>query len=106
MGLANASIFLADDGSMSSIFMFAIIGAIFLFVVILPARKEKKQKEEMVASLKKGDRVLLQCGLIGKIAQLKDETVVLDIDGTKMPFLRNTVANKYVEVKEGASEDK
>ncbi|MEZ6194359.1 MAG: preprotein translocase subunit YajC [Planctomycetota bacterium] len=85
-----------------SLMMWVVIAAIFIFVVVLPARKEKKAKEEMLAKLAKGDRVLLQCGLIGKIAQLRGtDVVVIEADGAKLSFLRTSVVGLYVQKDEG-----
>ena len=82
--------------------LFAIL-AVFLIIVVLPARKEKKNKELMLANLKKGDKVLLQAGAIGKIQQIKnDNTVIIDFDGTKIPFLKDTVVRVFSDKKEEA----
>ncbi len=67
------------------------IAIVWIFLVILPGRKEKKRKAEMLDSLKKGDRVLVQAGCIGRVIQTKDELVTLDFDGARIKFLRNTV---------------
>lgn len=85
--------------------LFLILGVVWLLVLIIPARKEKKRKEEMMAALKKGDRVLLTCGLVAKISSVKgDDVVVLDVDGTKMTFLKSSISGQYVQ-KDGATAD-
>ncbi|MEE9395100.1 MAG: preprotein translocase subunit YajC [Planctomycetota bacterium] len=82
-------------------FPFIAIIAVFLLVVVLPARKEKKAKANMLETLKKGDKVLLQAGMIGKIQQVKngDDTVVVDFDGTKIPFLKSTIIRVFNDKK-------
>ena len=84
--------FLADGGGLQQmLMMFLLIAVVWVFLVILPGRRERKAKEQMLANLKKGERVLVQAGIIGRVAQVKDDTVVLEFNGTKIPFLRNTV---------------
>ena len=82
--------FLQGDGP-NMMTMFIIIAGVWIFLVILPGRKEKKRKQEMLESLKKGDQVLMQSGVIGKVHSIKNERIVLEFDGTKIPFLRSTV---------------
>jgi len=59
--------------------------AIFYFLVIRPQQKQAKQHKEMVASLKKGDKIVTTGGLIGEVVKseedfikvkLNDETIV------------------------------
>lgn len=108
MTLSHSLLSFAAEGSgnSNSWMLFLILGVVWLFVLIIPARKEKKRKEEMLAGLKKGDRVLLNSGLVAKIANVKaDDMIVLDVDGTKMTYLKSSVANLYVQA-EGATEKK
>lgn len=70
-----------------------IIGVflIFYFVVIMPGRKEQKKRTAMQEGLKRGDRVLTQSGIIGRIGQNKGEEVTIEVDGAKIPMLRSTI---------------
>ncbi len=83
--------FLADDEGPGMLMILGPIALIWIFLVILPGRKEKKRKAEMLDNLKKGDRVLVQAGCIGKVVQTTGELVTLDFDGARIKFLRNTV---------------
>jgi preprotein translocase subunit YajC len=63
-------------GGVSSIapFVFqvvAIIG-IFYFIMIRPQQKQKKEHEERLRNLKRGDRVVTTGGIIGEVVHLKD----------------------------------
>ena len=75
----------------SQLILFGGILLIFIFVIILPGRKDRRRRAQMQSDLKKGDRVLVQAGLVGKVHNTKDEMVILDFDGTKIPFLKATV---------------
>jgi preprotein translocase subunit YajC len=41
---------------------------VFYFLLILPMRKERRQRMQMAASLKKGDRVIIQNAIVGTVA--------------------------------------
>ena len=71
-----------------------LIGAIFWFIVIAPERKQRREREAMLAALKKGDEVLTTGGLLGRITQVQDDVITLQVaDGVRMRFLRSAIGN-------------
>ena len=71
---------------------FAVIGALFYFVLIRPQSKEQKRRAAMLAELKKGDEVMTSSGLFGTIASLSDERVTLEVaKGVRLEFSRAAV---------------
>ncbi len=71
---------------------FIAIFAIFYFLLIRPQQKERKRREEMLASLKKGDRVVTAGGLVGTIVGLNEQTLTLKIaDSVRVECLRSAV---------------
>ena len=58
-----------------------IIGmvVIFWFLIIRPQMKRQKEHQEKVAGLKKGDQVVTQGGLVGKIVKVEDDYVHIDL---------------------------
>lgn len=58
---------------------FALIFVIFYFLLILPQKKQQKKIKEMINNLQKGDRVLLQSGMYGRIVEFKDNDVKIEI---------------------------
>lgn len=58
---------------------FALVLAIFYFVILLPMKKKQKKVEEFLNSLKVGDKVVTSGGLFGSIAKLGDQAVQLQI---------------------------
>ncbi len=63
---------------MSLLFLVAIIVIFYLFM-IRPQVKRQKELKNYRESLKKGDRVITTGGLYGKITDVKDNTVTLEI---------------------------
>ena len=73
---------------------FGLVFVIFYFLIIRPQNKKKKEAESMLKSLKKGDRVVTIGGIHGTIQSIKDDTVVLKIDGnTKLTFSRSAISS-------------
>ncbi len=74
---------------MTQIMFFAAIFAIFYFLLIRPQQKQKKEREAMIASVKKGDRVVTTSGLHGTVVGLNEQTVTLKVaDSVKLDFDR------------------
>lgn len=72
--------------------------AIMYFLIILPQQRQRKKTQEMLASLKSGDEVVTNGGIVGTIFAMNpdDDTIVLRIkpDGVKLRFARQSVAVK------------
>jgi preprotein translocase subunit YajC len=58
---------------------FALVLAIFYFVILLPMKNRQKKVADFLAGLKVGDKVVTTGGLYGSIAKLGDEAVQLQI---------------------------
>jgi preprotein translocase subunit YajC len=70
-----------------------LIFAIMYFLMIRPQQKRAKQHREMVAQLKKGDQVITQGGLIGKVTGVRDDELEVEIaTGVKVRVVRSTVS--------------
>ena len=50
-----------------------LIFAIMYFLLIRPQQKKVKEHQNMVAALRRGDQVVTQGGLIGKVTKVKEE---------------------------------
>jgi len=76
-----------------SLLPFVLIFAVFYFLVILPGRRQQKKKEAMIASLKKGDRVITSGGIHGTVAGVEEQTVLLKVsENTKIRVAKSAVA--------------
>ena len=63
---------------MDSMILLVAMIAVFYFLIIRPENKRKKQAETMRNSLKKGERITTICGMVGRIVQVNDTTVVFE----------------------------
>ena len=69
--------------------------AIFYFLLIRPQQKKNKQHREMIASLKKGDRVVSVGGLHGVITAINDDVVTMEIaPKVRVKVSRNSIAGR------------
>jgi len=56
-----------------------ILIAVMYFFIIRPQQKQNKERQQMLNSLEKGDRIVTAGGIHGKITSVKDETINLEI---------------------------
>src|SRR3972149_6943594 len=82
---------------MPQLLFFAAIFAIFYFLLIRPQQKQKRARERMLSSIKKGDRVVTTGGLHATVTRLNEQTVVLRVaDPVKLEVDRGAIG-KIVE---------
>jgi preprotein translocase subunit YajC len=76
----------------TQLLFFAAIFAIFYFLLIRPQQKQKADRQRMLDSLKRGDRVVTSSGLHGTITAISEQTVTLRVaDQVKLDFDRAAV---------------
>jgi len=70
-----------------------LIFVVFYFLLIRPQTKRAKEHKNMVKDLAKGDEVVTNGGLLGKITQVGDNFVVLQVsDGVEVKVQKSSVA--------------
>jgi preprotein translocase subunit YajC len=83
----------AGPSLMSNIILFGSIIAIFYFMIIRPQQKRAKERQKLIDSMKKGDKVVTSGGMYGTIAGLDDKTVLVQIaDNVKVKLDRGSIA--------------
>ena len=80
-------------GALTSFVPLILIFAIMYFLLIRPQQKKLKDHKAMVAALRRGDQVLTQGGIIGKVSKVHDDGVLeVDIaDNVKVRVLQSTI---------------
>ncbi|MEO0864610.1 MAG: preprotein translocase subunit YajC [Pseudomonadota bacterium] len=71
-----------------------LIFAIMYFLLIRPQQKKVKEHQAMVEALRRGDQVVTQGGLIGKVSKVKeDNEIEVELaEGVKVRVVKSTVA--------------
>lgn len=81
LGLVLAMAGGADTGANPwvQLIPFALVLAIFYFLILLPMQRKQKKVQRFLAELKVGDRVVTTSGIYGQITRLNDKSVQLQI---------------------------
>ena len=77
---------------LSTIIFLAVIFGLMYLVLIRPQRKRQKEHQQLVAELKRGDKVITAGGIYGQIESISEENVVMKIEsGTTIRVSRGSV---------------
>lgn len=79
---------------------FLVIAGLFYFMILRPQTRERRQREQQLASLKRNDRVVTYSGIIGTITGFSDDNkeVTLRVDdNVKLRFLRSAIQGPLAE---------
>ena len=96
-------------GLFGNSYVFPIMIGGFVLLWIFMGRSKKKQaakRRELLTALKKGDRVMTIGGIIGTVAEAREQELVVKVDdGTRMKFARWAIRNAGEEVSEEKQKD-
>ena len=81
-------------GAIASFIPLILIFAIMYFLLIRPQQKRVKEHQRMVEALRRGDQIVTQGGVVGKVVKVKEdgELEVEIAEGVKVRVVRSTVA--------------
>ena len=68
---------------------------VLYFMMIRPQQKRQKQWQQMLGSIKTGDRITTAGGIRGIILSIKDDVIVIKVapDGIKLEVAKNAIAS-------------
>lgn len=76
-------------------FWLLLMGVMFVMLIILPARSQKKREQELlgkVNTLQKGDQIIIPGGIIGTVAGFKDNAIEVKVaENVKLTVLKTAV---------------
>ncbi|NIZ13891.1 preprotein translocase subunit YajC [Phaeobacter sp. HF9A] len=83
-----------QGGAIAQFIPLILIFAIMYFLLIRPQQKKMKEHQNMVKALRRGDQVVTQGGIIGKVSKVKDdgEIEVEVAEGVKVRVVQTTIA--------------
>lgn len=96
-----------EGGNASMIFMvqMVLIFAIFYFLLIRPQAKERARHDAMLAGLKKGDEIVTNGGIIGKVVHVDEKRLTIKTgENTRLTVDRGRIAS-VLDVKGEPKED-
>lgn len=82
----------------------AIMIFLFYFMLIRPQAKKQKEQDQLMNSIKKGDDIITNTGMFGKITGLNENVATLEVaDGVRIKILRNSISRKADSIKKQQS---
>ncbi len=84
-----------EGGAIAQFLPLILIFAIMYFLLIRPQQKKMKEHQAMVEAVRRGDQVVTQGGLIGKVSKVKEGENEIEVeiaDGVKVRVVKSTVA--------------
>ncbi len=72
--------------------MLLFIFGIFYFLLIRPQNKQRNEHQKLLAGLKKGDAVITEGGIVGRIWEVRDDRVVVDLGSSaRMTVMKESI---------------
>ncbi len=79
------------DGT-STIIMLVLFAVVFYFLLIRPQSKRSKEHKTMLQAIQKGEEVVTNGGIIGKVTKITDGFIVLSVaQGVEMKFQKHAI---------------
>lgn len=89
---------IAGAGTINILFMVAIFG-VFYFFLIRPQAKKQKDQTKFVDQLEKGNEVVTASGIVGKINKIEDNFVTLQVDTkTYLKITKTAISKEMTEI--------
>ena len=87
-----------QGGGLSMWIMLALIFVVMWFFMIRPQRKQQKELQNFRDGLKKGDKVVTIGGIYGTICEVKEGTVIMEVDNNvKIRVSKNALVKDFTE---------
>lgn len=78
----------------ADLIMLLLIFGIMYFLLIRPQQKKLKQHQAMLGALRRGDQIVTQGGVVGKVVKVKDEVGEVEVEiatGVTVRVLKPTI---------------
>ncbi|MFV8754349.1 preprotein translocase subunit YajC [Nannocystaceae bacterium ST9] len=107
----SATLLLAEGASspLSGLLPFILMIAVFYFLVLRPMSKQEKERKQRMSELKRGDRIVLTGGLLGRISRIEpdDDVAIIEIaDKVKIRVLKKDIGDLESNALAKAKDDK
>ena len=102
MGMSEITILIAKGVTQGQKLMIGVVLMVIVYWMLLgsPARREKKNRTDMLAAIKKSDRVMTVGGIVGSVVSVNESEVTLKVDesaNVKITFLRSAIQRVLAE---------
>jgi preprotein translocase subunit YajC len=84
----------AAGSPLGGLLPFILMIGVFYFLVLRPMKKQEEQRKQRLNELKRGDRIVLTGGLLGRISRIDDDVAIIEIaDKVKVRVLKKDIAD-------------
>ena len=98
MTLLQAAPAAQQGGGMSMWIMLALMFVVMWFFMIRPQKKQQKELQNFRDGLKKGDKVVTIGGIYGTVCEVKEGTVLMEVDNNvKIRVSKNALVKDFTE---------
>jgi preprotein translocase subunit YajC len=81
-------------GAIGPLMPMLLIFVVFYFLLIMPQKKKQRALQEKIANLKAGDRIVTTGGIIGKISEVRESSLLIrSADKSMLEVARSAVAD-------------
>ncbi len=88
-----AILFQAGGGLLGALMPFVLIFGVFYFLIIVPQRRRQKALQDMIGTLKAGDKIITTGGILATVKQVKEKSLlVMSADKSILEVSRTAVA--------------
>lgn len=96
------SILLQAQGMTSQLLVMGAIIAVFYFFMIRPQQKKAKEQKKFTEEIKKGDYVVTIGGAHGRVAEIEDDTIILEVErGGRIKFNKSAISMESTKAAAG-----
>ncbi len=89
-----------EGGGLQTIIMFGAIFLVFYLFMIRPQMKKQKEAKQFRESLAKGSKIVTIGGIHGKIAEVKENTVIIETEGGNRLKMEKSAISKEFSTEE------
>lgn len=94
-------------GILGGFFPILLVIGLFYFMIIVPQRKRQRETQQMLESLKTGDKVVTSSGIYGVITAINDAKKTINLRITESPNVRIEIERSAIaRLAESAAEEK
>lgn len=83
----------AGPNPIASFLPFVLIILVFYFFIIRPQNQRMKAHKALLASITRGDVIVTNGGLVGKVKKAADDELTVDFNGNEIKVVRNMIAD-------------
>lgn len=94
----------SSGSAIASFIPFILIFVLFYFLILRPQQKQNRQRQEMLKNVKRGDRVLSSGGIYGKVVNVNENDLTVEIaKGINVQMTRSGISSIVNQEKDSSN---